>query len=784
MTYSILNKYVAFLIICLSQIGFSSAQVNLNNGLVLHLPFNGDFKDASGNQNITLPKNLTFTTNCSQNADKAAYFNGNNSLIEIPASISLNSTEQLTISLWIYSETTGPQTKILNRAKEDLPSSLKGAYALDFSSTFSPNFKTVTPPFCFDWGNWTSGNTSIAGKWHSLIAIYDGVQMSLYIDGKLSSQIDVSFNRLQFCEAYIPLFIGAAYASESGTFKGSMDDIRIYSRAITADEIKVLAQACEISYTCPSPTDPLISDLTQTGAMISWSSTANSLSHELQYKERASNNWTTISLPNTARSVQLSGLTLATTYDFRVKAICSTDSSGWINGQFITNNTQCDLPFDLQASNVTETGAYIAWKTIPAPESNLQYRPVGASSWIVLDQGRVEQFYQFSGLTPGTEYEWRVQAICGTSTSEWEVTGFVTAGVAPCQAPFNLLPADISGNRAALKWTAWQGSTYYEVEYKAATSTQWIRTTPTYFSYEIEYIDSLQPLTAYNWRVRAICANGTSAWTESSFVTTSGNPIPSGIVFIADFSFKADPCAQAKVSFTDASIVKVTTIRSAVWNFDDGSFSTELNPVHTYKKIGSYNVVLTIIEDGGRTSTKLRRITVNELDLSFAEAGDDITVCSNEPIALKASGGSAYAWSPCTGLNNCNNAETVVTPGLQERYVVTVTNSNGCKDMDTLFVKYRAPDEPIYIPNAFTPNNDGLNDLFRPMSRSRREATEWKVYDRFGNNVYTSSNASGAWDGTTKGKPLPAGTYAYRIRIAATGFCPARLLKGTVTLIR
>jgi gliding motility-associated-like protein len=776
---------------CCCQFSISFAQADLNSGLALYFPFPGDLNDYSGNGHIPIGRNYSFDEDCARSSRNAIYLNGNNSFIEIPSSAALNRTEKITISLWVYPESSNADKPIVFRGKTD--GTLKRlAYSVGMTSNGQLTFQMVSPSSCTSFEASATEATPLPVKqWHSVIATFDGVQLSLYRNGNLVAQEQVGFSRLGFCEADMPLLIGAASALDASTFNGRITDLRIYDRVVTADEINHLSITCKAAAGCMPPPTLEISLSTPTSAMVKWTDTRdmnNLVRYDAEYKDSASRDWLFAFQANTpTKSDSITGLVRGRTYDVRIRSNCVSFFGGFIYRQFtVPAQNKCQPPFNLNVVNVSETEAGLQWDVKPDGIGvNVQYLVKGVgTSWVDAAAEITNKSYTITGLTPGTDYEWRIQTACPDGTSDWVLSEFTTQGVSPCRAPFSLLPADISGNSAALTWSSSTLSLSYEVEYREATATQWIRATTSLFGYEIEYIDSLQPLTAYNWRVRAICANGISAWTESSFETTSGNQIPSGIVFISDFSHKADSCAPARVKFSNASIVTSTTIRSSVWNFDDGSFSTDPDPVHSFTKTGNYNVVLTITEDGGRTSTKRRQIAISELELDFATGGDDVTVCSNEPIALKASGGSAYAWSPCAGLNNCNIAEPMVTPGVQERYVVTVTNSNGCIDKDTVLVKYRAPDEPIYIPNAFTPNNDGLNDVFRPMSNARIASFEWKVYDRYGNAIYASTDASGGWNGTAKGKLLPAGSYTYRINIPATGFCPARQLKGTVTLIR
>ncbi len=103
----------------------------------------------------------------------------------------------------------------------------------------------------------------------------------------------------------------------------------------------------------------------------------------------------------------------------------------------------------------------------------------------------------------------------------------------------------------------------------------------------------------------------------------------------------------------------------------------------------------------------------------------------------------------------------------------------GCTQIVTAKIKVI---RPIFIPNSFTPNGDGKNDLFRVPPDIDAELISFRVFNRFGELVWQTSDSLSGWDGTVKGKVAPNGSYAYQIRIRQEQ--EVLELKGTVTLIR
>ncbi len=143
-------------------------------------------------------------------------------------------------------------------------------------------------------------------------------------------------------------------------------------------------------------------------------------------------------------------------------------------------------------------------------------------------------------------------------------------------------------------------------------------------------------------------------------------------------------CEGNLVTFTDLS-VDTPTIWS--WTFSGGTpgTSTNQNPTVTYNTPGTYNVKLVVSNVGGSDSmTKSGYITVNSLPV--ANAGSDVDICIGSNTNLSASGGTIYSWSPPTGLNNPNISNPIASPTSSTTYTVTVTDGNGCSDIDGVIV--------------------------------------------------------------------------------------------------
>ncbi|MBS1666812.1 MAG: gliding motility-associated C-terminal domain-containing protein [Bacteroidetes bacterium] len=140
-----------------------------------------------------------------------------------------------------------------------------------------------------------------------------------------------------------------------------------------------------------------------------------------------------------------------------------------------------------------------------------------------------------------------------------------------------------------------------------------------------------------------------------------------------------------------------------------------------------------------------------------------------------------YTWSPSIGLDNPNVPNPWASPLTNTSYALNVTTNEGCTATatETVFVYFG-----LSMPNAFTPNGDGINDLLRIPASTPIHITRFSVYNRWGSLVFTTSSVSNAWDGSMGNKPVPAGTYVWMIQYIDPLTKNQTMAKGTVELIR
>lgn len=194
------------------------------------------------------------------------------------------------------------------------------------------------------------------------------------------------------------------------------------------------------------------------------------------------------------------------------------------------------------------------------------------------------------------------------------------------------------------------------------------------------------------------------------------------------------------------------------------SDSTSPNPTVINPDPGFIDFVVTVRDIRGcpKPVKDIVRLNINRI---IADAGPrDTAVALNQPLYLHATGSTNYLWTPVTQwLNNPFIADPVSTPQDNIEYVVRVSNSIGCFDEDTINVRYYKVEPDFYIPNAFTPNDDGLNDVIRPIGIGMKSIDKFIVLNRWGQQMFSTTRTGKGWDGKTNGITQASGTYVYFI---------------------
>lgn len=227
---------------------------------------------------------------------------------------------------------------------------------------------------------------------------------------------------------------------------------------------------------------------------------------------------------------------------------------------------------------------------------------------------------------------------------------------------------------------------------------------------------------------------------------------------------------------------QLSTDSGKVWTDITGETSFQFHrPPGT---AGIYWYRLTVAEAGGIDIPNCR-IASNVLKLfihakPLVNAGPDRIVIKGTGIKLAATvtgENPVYSWSPPDFLSSVTVLSPVATPSFDMTYHLSAVSSFGCTNEDFVTLKVVAG---IFVPTAFTPNNDGKNDSWRIPYLDPSLGADVRVFNRYGQLVYHVTGAEVNWDGSVKGVPQQTGTYVYLIKFNGG----MQDMKGTVTLIR
>jgi gliding motility-associated-like protein len=167
-----------------------------------------------------------------------------------------------------------------------------------------------------------------------------------------------------------------------------------------------------------------------------------------------------------------------------------------------------------------------------------------------------------------------------------------------------------------------------------------------------------------------------------------------------------------------------------------------------------------------------------------ANAGPrDTSVVLDQPLQLGATGSINYSWTPTTWLSDPLISNPIALPRNDIEYVVRVSNNAGCFDLDSIRVHVFKIKPDLLVPNAFTPNGDGNNDIFKPIPIGMKSLDIFRVYNRWGEMLYSGSGNDAAWDGTYGGKKQEMATYVWYAE--GVDYLNNKIRrKGSVVLIR
>jgi gliding motility-associated-like protein len=272
-------------------------------------------------------------------------------------------------------------------------------------------------------------------------------------------------------------------------------------------------------------------------------------------------------------------------------------------------------------------------------------------------------------------------------------------------------------------------------------------------------------------KLTASSKNGCVADTAYNYVNIESYPA-------VDFNFGAT-CTGKPIAFKNLTSNSFGNIVTWDWNFGNNASSNKYEPVHTYTQYGDYDLILTATTNNGCVSSKNKNINISKVNVF---AGNDTISAINQPLQLFASGAADYIWTPNTYLSNAMIYNPIANLPNEYNYYLKGITAAGCVGYDTIKIKvYKGPD--IYMPTAFTPNNDGNNDYIKPIIPGVLSMEYFTIYNRWGQRIFITNKTGNGWDGKINGVKQPVGAYTWICRIIDySGKIVEK--KGTFLLIR
>lgn len=305
---------------------------------------------------------------------------------------------------------------------------------------------------------------------------------------------------------------------------------------------------------CGTPSALNTSTVTASSATLSWQAVSGAISYNIQYRIIGATSWTVTTAATTTKS--LTNLVAGTSYQFQIQTMCLLNvPSVYSTMASFTTLTNCGSPSSLSTSAITDSSAMLSWLAVSGANSyNIQYRPTGTTTWSTITASTTT--INITNLLATTNYEFQVQALCGTASAYSQSANFSTLEPIPtCATPTGLSTANITATGVTLSWQEVVGVGGYNIQYRIIGSNIW---NTTYASINTKTLTGLLETNTYEVQVQAICTIS-NIFSAAVYFTT----LTSGTSFVIP--------ANSSWKYLDNG-----TNQETVWNtnsFDDSSWA-------------------------------------------------------------------------------------------------------------------------------------------------------------------------------------------------------------------
>ncbi len=720
------------------------SQVNLKNGLIACYPFNANSNDESGNNNNGTINGATLTTDRFGKANRAYNFNGS-SLISVSPDQFKN--QSYTYATWVKLDNLPPEGDnncfiTVGGAGGDQVLSVTSSYQTQTSNGFNVGGYNNANPIQSN--NWTRITPSL-NKWYHLVCTRDNNSVKLYIDGQLIANNSILTSTNGTTPNYgSPTYVtfGARNGGASQYMQGSLDDIHLYNRPLTAIEVKALyegntAQSISITSNTPTPCG---------GDKIAFTANGATNTSKYQWKVDGLNQGTNSKTFDYTSTKKTGDYTVKISVEVTDEDICfpqkptTTDQTITIKdctppstGVNLKNGLVACYPFNSNSKD--ESG------------NNNDGNVKGAS--LTLDRfGKANSAYNFNGISDYIEI----------SPDKLKTNTFSYAlWVKPSSIPSN-------------------GIAYFLFSIGSDNGDQAI-------GLNKGYTNGTDGFTGGGYLdvgENSFCQKGSSPNVNQWYHVVVIRELNSYKFYVDGVLICTSPLLT-KTPFYGTSMVKaIIGSRNNIGQFAH----CVLDDIHLYNRPLNANEVKALY-DGNTAQT----ITIST---------NNPNPCGGEKIALTANGAtniSKYQWK-VEEINQGTNSKTFNYNSVKKiadysvKLTVEVTDEDLCfpqkpviadKTINIKFCSVIAPNvgNKILIPNAFSPNGDGMNDAWEIFSIAGNPDVIVEIYNRWGELIYYSKGYLEPWNGTYRDKPVLEGTYPYIVRVDSE-----TVLRGTILVVR
>ncbi len=477
--------------------------------------------------------------------------------------------------------------------------------------------------------------------------------------------------------------------------------------------------------------------------------------------------WINIADPPRTSQVCGAGFGTWTTFSVQLPASADNNPNVRIGFRWQNDNGGTGTSPSFAVDNINLSGAFPPVADFIASDTNLCVN--GCTSFIDQSSNNPSSWtWNFIGGTPATSSTQNPASVCFNAIGTYTVQLIASNGigsdtitkvdyitVVPCNPPLPDFTSDTTEicERSCVNFTdlSTGGATAWQWFFPGGTPSASTNPNPLGICY----------FTPGIYDVTLIVGNsfGFDTLTIPAYMKVNSCPLP-----VADFNtFTQNICSGRCVDFFDMS---TETPIAWSWYFPGGAPDTSSlqNPRNIcYASDGFYDVRLIVTNQyGSDTLVQYSYIQVESVPGAFVSP--DTSMFFGSSYQLIAGGGSSYNWSPATGLDTTRGFNPIASPGTSTTYTVAIVDSStGCQATRQVTVNI-LHNNKFFVPNTFSPNGDGRNDyLF--LRGNNLYGIRFTIYDRWGEKVFETTDATIGWDGRYKGKELDPAVFIYVITV-------------------